>query len=168
MGKRCVVCCQQEKKDSATSFHRFPCDDQLRKSWLRLLNLKNVSDKSSMRVCSDHFDASLFLPPAQRQQMGASKKHQKRLKRGALPIDCIGVTASATSTTASRTIATQTDINLDQLSLLFEKLSMYEQRIITSTFCIERFRGDDTNIRYFTGFRTYQVFNMVFELLEVS
>ncbi|CAF5224539.1 unnamed protein product, partial [Rotaria magnacalcarata] len=88
-------------------------------------------------------------------------KNSKRLKRGALPMNLV---ASTQSTKSTCSVSTQTELDLNDLSNLFEKLSLYEQKIFRTTICIERFRDDDTNIKYFTGFRSYNMFCLVFEL----
>ena len=63
--------------------------------------------------------------------------------------------------------ATQTHIDVICLSALFEKLTLLENNFISSTMSIERSKIDDFNVNYFTGFRSYKIFKMVFELLEV-
>lgn len=37
-------------------------------------------------------------------------------------------------------VATQTDLDFNELLNLFEKLSLYEQKLFKTTICIERYR----------------------------
>ena len=80
----------------------------------------------------------------------------------------MNVTTSAQCTHSTCSVSTQTELDLNDLSELFEKLSLYEKKLFSTTICIERFRDDDTNIKYFTGFRSYSGFCLVFELLQVN
>ncbi len=57
---------------------------------------------------------------------------------------------------------------MTSLTTLFDKLTLFEQNYINTSICIERFQNDDVNIKYYTGFRSYDIFEMVFQLLEVS
>ncbi|CAF3413039.1 unnamed protein product [Rotaria sp. Silwood2] len=164
MVKRCVVCLKQETRSNDYSFHRFPTDKNAQQAWLRLLNQVGLNDVSNRRVCSSHFDSSSFITKSSSKN-GINIKNLKRLKRGALPMD---LTTPAQVTWSSRSISTQTDLNFNDLSSLFEKLSVFEQKMFATTICIERFRHDDTNIRYYTGFRSYAIFMMVYELLQVK
>ncbi|CAF1466373.1 unnamed protein product [Rotaria sordida] len=164
MVKRCVVCLKQETR-GISSFHRFPADKNLQQSWLKMLNRPDLTDVSNYRVCDSHFDPSSFkINQINNKQVSTTKIH-KRLKRGAVPVSSITTTQSTHST---RSVSTQTDLDLNHLSNLFDKLSMYEQKLCSTTICIERFRDDDTNIKYYTGFRSYKIFCLVFELLQVS
>ncbi|CAF1543397.1 unnamed protein product, partial [Adineta ricciae] len=162
MVKRCVGCPNKETSSTNISFHRFPADKKLQQRWLAILNRTDLTDVCNKRVCADHFDSSSFVETQSSRKTGALK-NTKRLKHGVLPTN---LTTSVRITGSSTSIATQTDLDLNGLSDLFEKLSLYEQKLLNTTICIERFRHDDVNIRYFTGFRTYTLFKLVFELLE--
>ncbi|CAF3375869.1 unnamed protein product [Rotaria socialis] len=94
-------------------------------------------------------------------------KGRKRLKLDALPIEIEPLTTIITTTaTHSHSIAIQTDLDMTCLSTLFENLSLLQQNSINTSICIERFRNDDLNVKYYTGFKSYNIFEMVFELLE--
>jgi hypothetical protein len=165
MVKRCVACLKQETRSNDSSFHRFPTDKNLQQTWLRLLNRPDLIDVSNQRVCSSHFDSSSFITTSNNNKNVNIIKNLKRLKRGALPMN---LTISTQPTYLSHSVATQTNLDLDDISNLFEKLSLYEQKIFQTAICIERFYHDDTNIKYYTGFRSYNIFTMVYELLKVS
>ena len=87
---------------------------------------------------------------------------KKRLKKGAIPVD---------STSNTCHIATE---NADRLGLAFSdspysRSSPFWRRQSTTLRCaLNSSWGDDQNINYFTGFRSYKVFQMVFELFEVG
>lgn len=101
-----------------------------------------------------------MLDPANKKPKSAAEDAKKRLKKGALPIAAVSDICLIDS-------ATQTNLDMISLSTLFEKLTLLESNIIISTMNIERFKSDDCNINYFTGFRSYKIFKMVFELLGV-
>ena len=163
MVKRCVVCLKQETRSTSSSLHRFPADRNLQQLWLKILNRSDLTDVSNHRVCDSHFDSSSFI--INKNENTLITKTSKRLKHGALPMN---VTTSAQCTHSTCSVSTQTELDLNDLSELFEKLSLYEKKLFSTTICIERFRDDDTNIKYFTGFRSYSVFCLVFELLQVN
>lgn len=163
MVKRCVVCSKQETRSTSSSFHRFPTDKNLQQLWIKILNLSDLTDVSNHRVCDSHFDSSSFK--INKNENTFNTKNSKRLKPGALPMI---LTTSTQCTRSTCSVSTQTELDLNDLSNLFEKLSLYEKKIFSTTICIERFRNDDINIKYFTGFRSYNVFCLVFELLQVN
>ena len=165
MVKICIACSEKETRSSNCTFHRFPKEKNLQHTWLKLLNRLDLNNVAHQRVCSNHFDSSSFITNTTTQKKNlTSRKKQKRLKRDALPINI----ASSVQTTAVLTsVSTETDLDLNDLSDLFNKLSIFEQTVFQTTICIERFRHDDINIRYYTGFRSYDTFAMVFELLQV-
>ena len=165
MVKRCVSCHQQESRFDGRSLHRFPADKNLQKTWITLLNRLDLNDVTNHRVCSNHFDSSSFIVTPNNKQNGVIVRNSKRLKRGALPVN---LTISTQPTCLSRSVATQTDLISDDLCSLFEKLSFFEQKTFATTLCIERFLHDDININYYTGFRSYVIFTLVYELLEVN
>jgi len=120
---------------------------------------------SHQRVCSNHFDSSSIITYTSNQKNTAtSQKKQKRLKRNALPVN---IARSVQATGVLISVSTQTDLDFIDLSDLFGKISLYEEKIFKTTICIERFRHDDVNIRYYTDFRSYDTFMLVHELLQV-
>jgi len=144
------------------SFHRFPTDKNEQYQWLKRLNRLDVKDVSNKRVCGLHFHASSYLISSTIKNNGNDSKNcRKRLKLGAVPIECGSGSRKIDSDT-------QTDLDMISFAALFEKLKLFEQNVITSTMSIERFQNDDYNINYFTGFRSYKIFKMVFELFEVK
>jgi len=165
MVKRCAVCLKEETRSTPSSFHRFPADKNLQQLWLTILNRPDLIDVSNRRICDSHFSSSSFEINQNNKKNVSITKNSKRLKRGALPMN---LTASTQSTRSICSVSTQTELDLNDLSNLFEKLSLYEQKLFNTTICIERFHDDDTNIKYFTGFRSYKMFCLVFELLQVS
>ncbi|CAF4350223.1 unnamed protein product, partial [Rotaria magnacalcarata] len=118
---------------------------------------------SNQRVCDSHFDPSSFKTNQNNAKFNLTTKISKRLKRDAVPVHSI---ATAQSTHSTRSVSTQTDLDMNYLSNLFEKLSLYEQKLLNTTICIERFRDDDTNIKYYTDFKSYKLFCLIFELLQ--
>lgn len=160
MVKKCVACCNQEIRSRNISFHRFPTDRIQQQQWLtrlKRLDIKNVSNK---RVCAIHFDASSFIKSKKKKTNSCVQDNKKRLKKDALPMECI-------SDLRLIDCGTQTDLDMVSLSNLFEKLTFLESNIISFTMDVERFQNDDYNMNYFTGFRSYKIFRMVFELLQV-
>jgi hypothetical protein len=161
MVKKCIACDNRENRSKNVSFHRFPTDKNQQHQWLKRLNQLNVKDVSNKRVCGLHFHPSSYLiDSTKKNNDNGTQNSKKRLKQGALPLECVS---------GSRMIDSeaQTDLDMISLSTLFEKLTIFEQNVITSTMSIERFQNDDYNINYFTGFRSYKIFKMLFELLEV-
>jgi hypothetical protein len=165
MVKKCVACLEKETRSNNCTFHRFPTDKNLQQTWLKLLNRLDLNNVSHHRVCSNHFDSSSFIKYTTTQRNNVtSQKKQKRLRRDALPLN---IATSVQTTAVLTSVSTQTDLDLNDLSDLFVKISLYEQAILKTTICIERFRHDDINIKYYTGFRSYDTFTMVYELLQV-
>ncbi|CAF3515747.1 unnamed protein product [Rotaria socialis] len=164
MVKSCIACPNVQSKSSTLTFHRLPVNKEKRHIWLKRLNRLDLKDCSHRVVCALHFTASSFLGNTSiKKNVNDIHRTRNRLKSEAIPTESIGIIDINTD---SRSITTQTDIDLTSLSDLFEKLSLFQNNIINTTICIERFRNDDTNIKYYTGFRSYAVFKMVFELLE--
>jgi hypothetical protein len=161
MVKRCIACSNQENRSNNISFHRFPSDKTQQHQWLKRLNRLDIKDVSNKRVCGVHFDASSFMVNlTKKKSNNTTQDVKKRLKKEALPMETVTDLRLIDTTT-------QTDLDMISLSALFEKLTLFESTIITSTMSIERFKDDDYNINYFTGFRSYKIYKMVFELLQV-
>ena len=160
MVKKCVACNNREHRSNNISFHRFPSGRVQQHQWLKRLNLLELKDVSNKRVCADHFELSSFILVSKRKKKDAAPSTKRRLKNDALPIEYIST---------SRLIDSSVQTNLDMISLsaLFEKLTLFESNVITSMMNIERFKNNDYNVNFFTGFRSYKIFQMVFELLQV-
>jgi hypothetical protein len=165
MVKKCVACHEKQTPSNDCTFHRFPTDKNLQQTWLKLLNRLDLNNVSHQRVCNNHFDSSSFIIYTSNQKNNiTSQKKQKRLKRDALPVN---IARPVHTSGVLTSVSTQTDLDFNDLSELFGKISLYEQTIFKTTICIERFRHDDMNIRYYTGFRSYDTFTLVYELLQV-
>lgn len=161
MVKKCIACSNRENRSNNISFHRFPSDKTQQHQWLKRFNRLDIEDVSNKRVCGAHFDVSSFMINVTKKQTNNPVQDvKKRLKKEALPIETIADTRLIDSTT-------QTDLDMISLSTLFEKLTVLESNIITSAMNIERLKDDDSNINFFTGFRSYKIYKMVFELLQV-
>jgi hypothetical protein len=160
MVKKYVACDNREHRSNIISFHRFPSDRVQQHQWLKRLNRLDLKDVSNKRVCAVHFEASSFLADSKKKRSNATQSTKRRLKSDALPIEHVPTSRLIDS-------ATQTDLDMISLSALFEKLTLFESNTITSMMNIERFKNDDNNINFFTGFRYYKIFKMVFELLQV-
>jgi hypothetical protein len=159
MVKKCVACDNREHPSNIISFHRFPSDRIQQHQWLKRLNRLDVKDVSNKRICAAHFEASSFLLDSKKKR-NVTQSTKRRLKSDALPIEHAPVSRLIDS-------ATQTDLDMISLSALFEKLTLFESNTITSMMNIERFKNDDISVNFFTGFRSYKIFKMVFELLQV-
>ena len=122
---------------------------------VNLLNRLDLNDVLHQRVCSNHFNSSAFITFTSNQKTNiTSQKRLKRLKRDALPIN---ITNSVPTTSSLISVSTETDLYSNDLSELFDKIPLYEQTIFKTIICIERFRHDDVNIRYYAGFRSTSV-----------
>ncbi|CAF4578617.1 unnamed protein product, partial [Rotaria sp. Silwood2] len=164
MVKKCVACLEKETKSNNCTFHRFPTGKSLQKTWVKLLSPLDLNNVSHQRVYSNHFDSSAFITYTSNQKNNiTSQKRLKRLKRDALPINIV---KSAQTTSGLIFVSTQTGLYSNDLSDLFDKISLYKQTIFKTTIWFERFRHDNINIRYYTGFRSYDIFMMVYELLQ--
>lgn len=119
---------------------------------------------SNRKVCSNHFPSSSFIIKLKKKNDVSGRT---KLKLNALPIEIEPTTAIITAPHSS-SVSTQTDLDMILLTNLFDKLTLFEQNSIDIMICIERFQDDDCNIKYYTDFRTYKIFRMVFDLLEVS
>lgn len=165
MVKSCIACSNVQSKSSNITFHRLPVNKEKRHIWLKRLNRLDLNDCSHRVVCSRHFSPSAFFDNNSiKKNDNNTSQVRKRLKPEADPIESTEIIDINSDT---RSIIAQTDIDLTYLSVMFEKLSLFQQNMINTTICIERFRNDDINIKYYTGFRSYSIFKMVFELLEV-
>ncbi|XP_056637412.1 uncharacterized protein LOC130445669 isoform X1 [Diorhabda sublineata] len=63
----------------------------------------------------------------------------------------------------------QTDIDAEELSLLFVKISTYEDTIKTlreRAMCVENLENDDDKIKYYTGLPNYKLFQIILELTK--
>lgn len=163
MVRSCIACPNREKLSKSITFHALPADLHLRHIWLKRLNRLDLNDFSNRKVCCAHFSPSSFSIKSRKNTNGNGRA---RLKSGALPIENGSTTATITMT-HSRSIAVQTDLDMVALADSLGKASLLDQNVIETTICIERFQHDDSNIKYYTGFRSYNLFKMVFELLEV-
>ena len=90
-----------------------------------------------------------------------------RLKLSAVPVELLPLTITDTGTMQSNSKSTQTDLDMVSLTAMFSKLSLLEKKIFNTVICIERFENNDYYVNYYTGFKSYKMFEMVFELLEV-
>lgn len=161
MVKQCIACDNRENRSNNISFHRFPVDWIQQQQWLKRLNRLDIKDVLNKRICGAHFDISSFMIQSTKKNTNnANVNIKKRLKKEALPMEYVPYSRLISS-------ATQTDIDMICLSTLFEKLTLLEKNFIGSTMSIQRFKNDDFNVNYFTGFRSYKIFKMVFELLQV-
>ncbi|XP_072513640.1 uncharacterized protein [Salminus brasiliensis] len=76
----CVpLCGATSKYNTVLSFHSFPSDDGLRKTWLVSVRRDNFPLKSNARVCSRHFRPEDITD---RKESGG----RRRLKKGAVPV----------------------------------------------------------------------------------
>jgi hypothetical protein len=165
MVRTCIACSNREGLSQNVTFHCLPTDTNLRYVWLKRLNRLDLTNFSNRRVCSHHFSTSSFK---MKSKKNANANGRTRLKFDALPIEIEPTTTIITTTTQSRSVAVQTDLDMTSLTTLFDKLTLLEQNYTNTSICIERFQNDDVNIKYYTGFKSYNIFEMVFELLEVS
>ncbi|KAF6198312.1 hypothetical protein GE061_008060 [Apolygus lucorum] len=78
--KCCVSSCE-DPTNLETSFHSFPMDKVLQRTWLDILKIQELNE--GMKVCGAHFNSDDFFPT-----LGEFKTHKlkvKRLKRTAVP-----------------------------------------------------------------------------------
>lgn len=163
MVRACIVCFCREGSTKDVTFHLLPSNTSLRHVWLKRLNRQDLKDFSKRVVCSRHFPPSAF---ANKPRRNSSVTARRRLKLDALPIE-VDTPSVINTVTHSQSTTTQTDLDMITLTDLLDKLSLIERNPISTIICIERFRNDNNTINYYTGFRSYNIFNMVFELLEV-
>lgn len=164
MVKSCIACPNRKGLSQNVSFHYLPTDPDLRHTWLKRLNRLDLKNFSNHVVCSCHFLPSSFSMKSKKKINGNSRT---RLNSLAVPIEIQPTMPTVTTTIQSHSTATQTDLDMTSLTALFDKLSLLEHNAFTTSICIERFQNDDFHVNYYTGFRSYNIFEMVFELLEV-
>ncbi|CAF1684178.1 unnamed protein product, partial [Adineta ricciae] len=108
-----------------------------------------------------------FLPSSfiDKSKKNINECSRIRLKSSATPVEILPLTTH-TGTITSNSTSTQTDIDMVSLTAMFSKLSLLEQKVFNTVICIERFENNDYYINYYTGFKSYKIFEMVFELLK--
>ena len=137
MMKKCVACYQKEIPSSNSTFHRFLTDKNLQQTWLKLLNRLDLNNISYQRVWSSHLaSSSLIAYTSTQTHKVTSKKGLKRLKCDTLPLI---IATSVQKIAVMTSISTQTHLELNDLSDLFDKISF---------------------------FRSYDTFKMIYELLQ--
>ena len=72
----------KKTKGSDISYHRFPNDQQMRRTWLRWIRRENLSKANSCYACSAHFTPDCFEGPL-KELFGM--KGKKTLKPGSVP-----------------------------------------------------------------------------------
>ena len=84
-----VNCCVPQctnysaKTQGRVSYHRFPEDDRLKKTWIQRIRRENLPPIKNCYVCSDHFLPDQFETNLSLEVLGV--KSRARLKRDAVP-----------------------------------------------------------------------------------
>ena len=76
----------------------------------------------------------------------------------------MNLTISASLTCSSYSVVIQSDLDLYDLSVLFEKVSAYEQKAFQETINMEQFYADDTNVKYYISFSILWYFHFSFQM----
>ncbi|CAF1490625.1 unnamed protein product, partial [Adineta steineri] len=163
MVRSCIACSNKEGSSQNVSFHRLPKNTNLRETWLKRLNRHDLKKYSNIVVCSSHFLPSSFIMKSKKK---INDTGRTRLKSSAVPVEVLSLTINDTRTMQSSSTSTQTDLDMITLTAMFTKLSLLEQKVFNTVLCIERFENDDYYVNYYTGFKSYRIFEMVFELLD--
>ncbi|XP_028168382.1 THAP domain-containing protein 2-like [Ostrinia furnacalis] len=81
----------QRNNPAKYSFHRFPTNEDVRKTWLKLINRPNWIPTKYATLCSKHFDSKCF------RKIGA----RITLKKCAIPTEFVPMKVKPTRTMSS-------------------------------------------------------------------
>ncbi|KAJ8368735.1 hypothetical protein SKAU_G00087630 [Synaphobranchus kaupii] len=179
----CVPQCTASAKfNSVLSFHTFPKEKELEKTWVAKIRRDNFIITNHTRVCSRHFQSTDLIEPP-------TPAGRRRLKHGAVPVlfQWNNYTLSAprpgvwqrterpktetsqnkappmdvdhnyccTNVTEPAALALCLDHNEDLRAEVARLQKQVEEMSISNKFGLERFAASDDDIRFYTRFATH-------------
>ncbi|XP_076834484.1 uncharacterized protein LOC143480597 isoform X1 [Brachyhypopomus gauderio] len=193
----CVPLCEASAKyNTVLSFHTFPVDKDLCKTWIVNIRRDSFTITNHTRVCSRHFlQEDLIEPP--------KTNGRRTLRKGAVPVlfqwNNYSVPVSRPSVWQRRKRPSDEplgeeepveenhlfehdycavpdpaalDLALQQTDELREEVerlrSQIEDLSVRQRFCLRRFASSDEDIRFYTRFATYNHLMAFWSLIEPS
>ncbi|XP_022055113.2 uncharacterized protein LOC110954744 [Acanthochromis polyacanthus] len=150
----CVPLCNSSSKYNTTlSFHKFPPDPELRRTWIESIQREKLHVSRFSRVCSRHFTGEDFQEDGRQLKPGAVpvlfEWNQYSVPGGVAvdgPVDGPAEEPEAFLTEHNYALASETEL---------------KERIGRLTggqrFGLQRFAGSDEDLRFFTRFASYDL-----------
>ncbi|XP_044167341.1 uncharacterized protein LOC122951389 [Acropora millepora] len=178
----CVPQCTRkgylDENGSKVSHFTFPDDQVLRKKWIHAIRRDvgiHFQLKKWTKVCSRHFREYDFIKtlsetqtneePVERENASESEEDETNEIESSTKQDV----ATQTNEIRSNDSADSDKEMNSQLIDLKTELERANRRIESlqqQMFTVDRFRGDDSSIKFYTGFPNWDTFNAVFKYLN--
>ena len=180
-GYTCCVpgCYSNNKRDKTLSFHKIPQDEPYRSKWINNIKRKDFIPGEHHRVCSLHFrngkkmgttDIPVLFPllpkPSFRKPPTTRPAPVKKPRQKFISSSSISSTAAESDITEICSLGSQTSESLvDKLQQEIAELKIKVEALSAEKFCLQRFAGNDDDIRFYTGFPSYATFCSFYEFL---
>ncbi len=190
----CVpLCYNNSKRNKELQFYVIPKDAVLRRKWLAMISRKNFVPSTSHRVCSAHFEGGkktymnniqTVVPKTIRPIK--NKPRSTRNSTGALRDPILmewtneivdeGEIAQVSVEQQLKSRLEQLTTEMHKLTIEFEnkekqlqdQVSRLEQVVNDNKFSIDRFKHNQAQFKFYTGFDSYDLFRAVLDFLEPS
>ncbi|XP_057291809.1 uncharacterized protein LOC130614396 [Hydractinia symbiolongicarpus] len=144
----CVpLCYNNSKRNRELSFYVIPKDEGLRKTWLSKISRKNFKPTSGHRVCSAHFE-------------GGKKTYMNNIPT---------IVPKTIAPTPVKKRNTMTSLGLKRKLPSPEKpkeINSLQTEVDENKFTVDRFKHNTAHFKFYTGFKSYQMFKLVLEYLQ--
>ena len=165
----CVVCGARQGSETAAKaiiYHRIPPRNQgaKRKKWLQGLQLEENAVTGATRVCSKHFWNGVPCVTLGKNM----SEHVDPTKRRRLLRTPLSPPPSASTQTKSSTHSSTHIRQCVNCIALQDELKKMQVALANSKFGIHSLEGDDSLIRYYTGFPSFGVFRAFYDFLGPS
>ena len=178
----CVPGCSNDSTKTQFSFFSLPLKRKsVLKQWIHAIGRKNLTVNAHTRVCSEHFVhangrllrpdeiPSLKIPSSSRQRKSRKPpKDRSSLVNSSKFSDRAEVPAQQDPVTVDASVQTGRVLSAEEIALL-DKVNELEMAIkeIDKQRCKQRFsimnmKDDNGQVLYYTGFKSYDVFEAFF------
>jgi len=178
-------CYNNSKKDKTLSFHKFPKAEPYRTKWINAVKRKDFTPGESHHLCSVHFrngnrmgmtDVPVHFPllptPSLRRpptlQQAPAKKHKARFSKttasSGSTINSSSTSSLSTGNSDTTTLMTS-ESTIEKLQQDIAELKIKLEALTAEKFCLQRFAGSDSDIRFYTGFPSYAILCSFYEFL---
>ena len=174
-GYTCCVpgCYSNSKKHKKLSFHKFPLDDALRRKWTNEIKRKDFVPNEHHKVCSLHFrngkkmgstDVPVIFPLLPKPTFRKPPKQRSAPLTTTKSATLKSAVVSHSSGPEVETAKT-TEVLISELQQEIAELKLQLQAMPVEKFGLDRFAGNDDDIRFYTGFPSYSIFCSFYSFL---
>ena len=188
----CVPLCYNNSKDNdkSLSFYVIPKDPELRKKWLHMISRKNFKPTSGHRVCSEHFvggkktydnnvptivpkiiKPTKFKERKSRNSLGLLQKDKPQEEKQE------NICSNASENDLFNELKHEINYLKEQLknkelqleeskSQSSNEIATLKEQLASNKFSLDRFKHNEGQFKFYTGFETYEIFNVFYQFLQ--